>query len=115
MDPDTPRSRGWRFSYLIACENARRVLADPAVLAGAKAHLHRFSKGDPHQRDACLLWDRLLAEGAGTVAAALRDPGPRGDYARETAPSFGGLPPAVRRRFLALARAPGQLDSGTAA
>lgn len=113
MDRNRPGSRTRRFSALIAGENARRVLEDPAVLAGAKAHLDRFSKGDPHQRDGYALWSGLLAQGP-EAAAALRDPSPQGDYARETAPSFGGLPPALRTRFLKTARAGGASGDGAA-
>ena len=97
--------RSQRFSYLVACENARRILADPAVLVAARAHLDRFSKDDPHQRDAYALWSGLLAQGPEAVAAALLDTSQRGDYTREAAPSFGGLPPAVRTRLLREARA----------
>lgn len=110
---DNSRSR--RFSYLIACENARRVLDDPGVLSKATAHLDRFSKNDPRQRDAYALWSGLLAQGAEAVAAVLRDPSASGAYARETAPSFGGLPPAVRTRLLKAARQPAIIDSGQTA
>lgn len=107
-------SRSRRFSYLIACENARRVMDDPGVLAGAKAHLDRFSKGDPHQGDGYALWSGLLAQGPGPVAAALRDMTPQGAYARATAPSFWGLPPAVRTRLLKEARMRDAAAGGTA-
>ena len=114
MNPNSPRDRGIRFSRLVAGENARRVLDDPAVLAKARAHLDRFTKDDPHQRHAYVLWSALLVQGADAVAAALRDPSPQGDHARETAPSFGGLPPAVRARLLRAARAQAAASDGAA-
>lgn len=50
-ESDGFKDRGRRFAYLVACENARRIGENPAVLAIAAKHLERFSKGDPHQRD----------------------------------------------------------------
>ena len=106
MDPDGFRDRNQRYGYLVACENARRILADPAVLEAGRRHLERFTRGVPQRRHAHALWSALLDAGAAAVAARLTERGGRGDYARETAPSFGGLPGPVRARLLAGARAP---------
>ena len=108
------RGRNHRFSRLVGIENARRVLEQPEVLRSARAHLDRFSKGDPGQADGYALWDRLLGQGPEAVAAALRDPSPWGDYARETAPSFGGLPAPVRASLIRQARADAGRQGGEA-
>ena len=102
MEADGFRDRTQRYSYLVACENARRILADPAVLEAGRRHLERFSAGNPHRRDGYALWSALLDDGAAAVTARLTERGERGDYTRETAPSFGGLPgPAAGRGALA--------------
>ena len=92
MEADEFRDRNRRYSFLIACENARRILADPSVLEAGRRHLDRFTRGVPQRRHGYALWSALLDEGAEAVAARLTGRGERGDYARETAPSFGGLP-----------------------
>lgn len=117
MEADGFRDRNQRYGYLVARENARRVLADPAVLEGARRHLERFCAGVPQRRHGYDLWSALLDAGAEAVAARLTERGERGDDARETAPSFGGLPGPVRARLLAEARAPLVVatSSGTAA
>ena len=106
MDPDGFRDRNHRYSYLVACENARRLAEDPQRLVAARHHLDRFSRDDPAQREGYSLWSALLDEGFGVVAARLTERGERGDYARETAPSFGGLPGPVRARLSREAREP---------
>ena len=106
MEPDGFHSRNQRFSYLVARENARRILDDPAVLKAGQAHLDRFSRPDPHQRDGCAIWRRLLGDGQQAVAAALMDRSAWGDWVRETAPSFGGLPARTRTRLLRLSTVP---------
>lgn len=106
MEADGFRDRNQRYGYLVACENARRILLDPAVLEGGRRHLDRFTAGDPHRRHGYVLWSALFDEGAEAVAARLTERGARGDYTRETAPSFGGLPGPVRARLLADARVP---------
>ena len=116
MEPDGFHSRSQRFSYLVACENARRIRDDPAILEAGKAHLDRFSRPDPHQRDGYALWLRLLEDGQQAVAAALMDRSAWGDWVRETAPSFGGLPARTRTRLLRLSTVPlaTDADAGTA-
>ena len=90
----------------MACENARRIAEDPEILKSARRHLDRFSRDDPHQRHGYALWSALLDEGSGTVIARLTERSERGDYARQTAPSFGGLDAATRARLLMQARSP---------
>ena len=99
MDPDGFRDRNHRYSYFVACENARRLAEDPGRLVAARHHLDRFSRDDPSQRDAYSLWSALLDAGAEAIAARLIERGERGDYTREPAPSFGGLPGPVRARL----------------
>lgn len=106
MDLDGFRDRNHRYSYLVARETARRIAVDPAVLEAGRRHLDRFSRGDPAQRDGCALWSGLLDAGPEAVVARLTERGERGDYARETAPSFGGLPGPVRTRLLREAAEP---------
>lgn len=106
MEADGFRDRNQRYGYLVACENARRILADPSVIETGRRHLDRFARGVPQRRDSYAHWSALLDEGAETVAARLTERGERGDYTRETAPSFGGLPGPVRTRLLAEARSP---------
>ena len=106
MDPDGFRDRNHRYSYLVACENARRLAKDPRHLVAARLHLERFSRDDPTQREAYSLWSALLGFDAEVIAARLTERGERGDYTRETAPSFGGLPGPVRARLSREARKP---------
>ena len=104
MDRDGFRDRNHRYSYLVACENARRLAEDPRRLVAARRHLDRFSRDDPAQRGGFSLWSALLDAGPDVVAARLTERGEPGDYARETAPSFGGLPGPVRARLSREAR-----------
>ena len=106
MGPDGFRDRNHRYSYLVACENARRLVEDPPRIVAARAHLARFSRDDPAQHEGYALWSALLDADPGTIAARLTERGERGDYTRETAPSFGGLPGPVRARLSREAREP---------
>ena len=106
MDPDGFRDRNHRYSYLVACENARRLVDDPQRLVAARHHFDRFSRNDPAQRDGVALWSALFVADPGTIAARLTERGERGDYTRETAPSFGGLPGPTRARLSREAGAP---------
>ena len=84
--------RGERFNYLIACENARRIIADPGLLDVAAEHLGRFAAGDPHQKTRYDLWVALLSQGPAAVAERL------------TEKSREGTTPARPRRRLAGSR-----------
>ncbi len=99
MDRDGFRDRSDRFSYLVARENARRIAADPGLLDHARRHLARFSAPDPWQRDGVALWSAILDAGPGEVVRRLLDRSAEGDYARQTAPSFGALPAQMRARL----------------
>lgn len=104
MEPGGFRDRNRRYGFLAARENARRILADPAVLDCGRRHLDRFSRGIPRRRHGHALRSALLDDGAEAVAARLIERGERRGCASETAPSFGGLPVPVRARLLAEAR-----------
>lgn len=106
MEPDGFIDCSQRFSYLLACENARRVATDPALLDAASAHLERFSQPDPHQRRGYEMWRALLDGPVDAVVAILVERSTRADYARETAPAFPGLPVATRTELLRLSRSP---------
>ena len=106
MEPDGFHDRNQRYGYLVARENARRIAADPAVAEAGRRHLEAFSARDPSQRDGALLWRSIFAAGSEEVVRRLLDRSPDGDYARQTAPSFGALPPRTRARLLRLATEP---------
>jgi hypothetical protein len=106
MEEDGFIDRSQRFSYLLACENARRIADDPSILAGAAEHLERFAGPDPRQREGYRLWRELLDGPAEQIVALLTELSRRGDYARETAPAFPGMPVSMRTRLLGRSRAP---------
>ena len=60
---------------------------------------------DPCQREGVALWSVILDAGPSEVVRRLLDRSAEGDYARQTAPSLGALPPQTRAR---LAQAAGQ-------
>ena len=98
------RDRHQRYSFLVARENARRILADPSLIERGRRHLEQFIRPDPSQRDGYALWADLILEPAAVIAARLVERSPRGDYTRETAPAFGHLPGPLRARLLREAR-----------
>lgn len=106
MEADGFYDRNHRFSYLVARENARRIAQDPAVAEVGRRHLEAFSGQEPAQRDGYLLWLGIFDLGPEEVVRRLLERSPRGDYARQTAPSFGALPARTRVRLLRLAREP---------
>ena len=106
MERDGFRDRNARFQYLVARENARRIIADPAVAETGRHHLVRFSVPDPYQRAGVALWLRIFEQGPDEVVRCLLDRSPQGDYARETAPSFGALPVRLRARLVAASHTP---------
>ena len=99
MAQDGFRDRNDRFSFLIARENARRITHDPAVAEAGRQHLAKFSIPDPHQRAGVALWLQIFEKGPAEVVRCLLDRSPAGDYARQTAPSFGALPADLRKRL----------------
>lgn len=106
MEDDGFRDRHHRYSYLVACEIARRIVEDPTLIDSGRRHLARFSRGNPAQRHGYRLWERLIEEPADRIAERLTERTARGDYTRETAPAFGHLPGPVRTRLLQEARSP---------
>ena len=77
------------IDYLKACEVARRLVADPSMIADAQRFVAARMLPDPHQRDYALMWQALLAKPPAEIAAALTEDSPRGQLLRETAPVFG--------------------------
>jgi hypothetical protein len=53
-----------RLRFLKACETARRIRENPALIESARAFVARFMAPDPHQRRYAALWQNLLARGA---------------------------------------------------
>ena len=106
METDGFWDRNHRFSYLVAWEKARRITEDPRIMALGLAHLERFSRHDPHQAHGYALWRGLLALSPAEVALRLVERSEVGDYVRQTAPPFGGLPATLRARLVREARTP---------
>ena len=77
------------IDFLNASELARRILADPSMIADARRFVARRMAPDPHQRDYAVMWDELLSRPPAEIAAALTEDCPRGRLLRETAPVFG--------------------------
>jgi len=76
------------IDFLKASEVARRILADPAMIADARRFVAWRMEPDPHQRDYALMWRELLARSPAEIAAALIEDS-RGRLLRETRPVFG--------------------------
>ena len=95
------------IDYLKACEVARRLVADPSMIADAKRFVAARMLPDPHQRDYAVMWQALLAKPPAEIAAALTEDSPRGQLLRETAPVFGkGLTSRDVADLIAHAHAP---------
>jgi hypothetical protein len=77
------------IDFLKASEVARRILADPSMIADAQSFVARQMAPDPHQRDYALMWRELLSRPPAEIAAALTEDSPRGRLLRETRPVFG--------------------------
>jgi hypothetical protein len=77
---------------LKAREIARRIVADPSLIADARRFVATRMLPDPHQRRRALMWQDLLGRPAAEVAAALVEDSPRGQRLRETRPVFGKGP-----------------------
>jgi len=95
------------ITFLKACEVARRLVADPAMIDDARRFVATRMLPDPHQRDYALMWQDLLAKSPAEIAAALTEDSPRGRLLRETGPVFGkGLTSRDVADLIANARAP---------
>jgi hypothetical protein len=77
------------IDFLKAREVARRILADPSMIADAMQFVARRMVPDPHQRDYAIIWREMLSRSPAEIAAALTEDSPRGRLLRETAPVFG--------------------------
>jgi hypothetical protein len=77
------------IDYLKACEMARRLVADPSMVADAQAFVATRMLPDPHQREYALMWQDLLSRPPAEIAAALTEDSPHGRLLRETRPVFG--------------------------
>lgn len=75
--------------FLKACEVARRLVADPSMIADAQRFVAARMLPDPHQRDYALMWQDLLSRPPAEIAAALTEDSASGRLLRETAPVFG--------------------------
>jgi len=95
------------IDYLKACEVARRLVADPSMVADAQRFVAKWMLPDPHQCDYALMWQDLLSRPPAEIAAALIEDTPRGRLLRETAPVFGkGLTSRDVAELIAHADAP---------
>ena len=104
-EPDGFWDRNQRFNYLVARENARRIVSDPGVVACKLAHLEKFAANDPGQAKSYRMWKALLALRAAQIAAQSTERSDHGDCVRATAPAFGALAPSVRAELLRKAQA----------
>jgi len=77
------------IDFLKASEVARRLLADPSMIADARQFVGRRMEPDPHQYEYAVMWRELLSRSPAEIAAALTEDSPRGRLLRETAPVFG--------------------------
>jgi hypothetical protein len=77
------------IDFLKANEVARRILADPSMIADARQFVERRMTHDPHQRDYATMWQELLSRSPAEIAAALTADSAGGRLLRETRPVFG--------------------------
>jgi hypothetical protein len=95
------------IDYLRACEVARRIVAEPSMIADARGFVTKWMLPDPHQHDYAMMWQELLSQPPATIAAALTEDSPRGRLLRETSPVFGkGLTSRDVAELIAHADAP---------
>jgi hypothetical protein len=96
------RDRHDRIDYLKACEEARRTLADPALLASARRFLEDAMAPHPGMAAHVARWRAVLALPPEQVAALLVEDSPESQALRETRPVFGrGLSSQDVARLLA--------------
>jgi len=78
-----------RRQYTLACETARRIVRDPALIEDARRFVERAMAPDPHQAVYTTMWRDLLSRPASVIATALIEDSDRGGLLRETSPVFG--------------------------
>lgn len=83
------RDRHDRVDSLKACEEARRLLADPSLLDQARRFVDQVMAADESMRPHALRWREVLRLPAAQVAALLIEDSDRGQALRETRPVFG--------------------------
>lgn len=83
------RDRHDRIDYLKACEEARRVLADPSLLQSAREYLEAAMAPQANLQAHVARWRVVLALPAAQVAALLVEDSAEGQALRETRPVFG--------------------------
>ena len=81
-----------RRAYLRMVQVASRLIDDATLLQRGRAFLERHSRGDPHQRAAYEVWDRLLEAAPEEIARALLADTEEGALLRDTAPVFVVIP-----------------------
>jgi hypothetical protein len=67
-----------RLAYLKACAVARRLRAEPSLVAAGRTHLERFIAPNPHAQAALAAWRTLLEGPASSIADALEEDSARG-------------------------------------
>ena len=77
------------IDFLKAQEVARRIVADPSMIAEAQELVETRMLPDPHQRTYALMWLDLLRRPPAEIAAAMIEDTARGRLLRETSPAFG--------------------------
>jgi hypothetical protein len=77
------------IDFLKVQEVARRIVADPSMIADARRFVEKHMASDPHQRSYALMWRDLLNRPPAEIAAALTEDSARGRLLRETSPPFG--------------------------
>jgi hypothetical protein len=77
------------IDFLKAQEVARRIVADPSMIADARRFVETHMAPDPHQQSYAQMWLELLSRPPDEVAAALIEDSARGRLLRETRPVFG--------------------------
>jgi hypothetical protein len=77
------------IDFLKAQEVARRIVANPSMIADARRFVEAHMEPDPHQRTYALMWLELLSRPPAEIAAALTEDSAHGRLLRETRPVFG--------------------------
>lgn len=96
------RDRHDRVDYLKACEEARRIVADPSLLDAARRFVEEAMAPHESMRAHVALWRAVLALPAAEVAALLVEDSAEAQLLRETRPAFGaGLSSQDVARLLA--------------